>query len=81
MTHSEREAVEKAYGLLWRYLGRNRLVHEARGRLLPIIGQEGQERGIAYVTEKYGPVTDNEMLTSAAEDTPAGAEPASRRGK
>jgi hypothetical protein len=49
-----RDAAEKAYGLLWMYLGHAKLPHEARGQLLAQIGKAGQERGIAYAIAKYG---------------------------
>lgn len=49
-----RSVAERAYGLLWMYLGQDKLAHEARSLLLTQIGQEGQERGIAYAKAKYG---------------------------
>ena len=49
-----RSAAERAYGLLWMYLGSDKLAHEARGHLLTQIGSEGQKRGIAYAKSKHG---------------------------
>lgn len=49
-----RTVAEQAYGLLWMYLGQNKLPHEARGLLLTQIGHEGQKRGIAYAKAKHG---------------------------
>lgn len=63
----------QAYGLLWRYLGTDKLPHRARGILLPLIGQKGQEAGIAFVNEQYGPVTDDEILMAAEEGVKARA--------
>ena len=49
-----RSAAERAYGLLWMYLGADVLAHGARGHLLTQIGSEGQKRGIAYAKAKHG---------------------------
>lgn len=49
-----RSAAERAYGLLWMYLGEDNLAHEARGHLLAQIGSDGQKRGIAYAKAKHG---------------------------
>lgn len=59
-----RAAAERAYGLLWMYLGTDKLPHEARCHLLAQIGQEGQERGIAYAKAKHGE-PDLSKLTAA----------------
>lgn len=51
---SLRAAAERAYGLLWMYLGTDKLPHEARRYLVEQIGSEGQRRGIAYAIAKHG---------------------------
>lgn len=63
-----RAAAERAYGLLWMYLGTDKLPHEARRYLLEQIGSEGQERGIAYAKAKYGEPDLSKLM--AATDTP-----------
>lgn len=51
-----RAAVEKALGLLWRYAGSDKTVHEARLNLLTQLGSEGKKRGVDYAMAKHGPL-------------------------
>lgn len=59
-----RSAAERAYGLLWMYLGTDTLAHEARSHLLTQIGRDGQERGIAYAKAKYGEPQLSKLLAA-----------------
>lgn len=59
-----RSAAERAYGLLWMYLGTDKLAHEARRHLLSQIGSEGQSRGIAYAKAKHGEPDLSKLMAS-----------------
>lgn len=61
--------IEKAYGLLWRYMGSVKEVHEARNILLSMIDRDGQRRGVQYAKENTAPVSEAEILR--LDDDPA----------
>ena len=61
--------IEKAYGLLWRYMGSVKEVHEARNILLSMIDRDGQRRGVQYAKENTAPVSELEALR--VDDDPA----------
>lgn len=54
------DAVERAYGILWRNTGRDSpaMVIAARKELLTAIPKDGQKRGIEYAISIYGPSTE-----------------------
>lgn len=65
-----RAAAERAYGLLWMYVGVDALPHEARRYLLEQLGSEGQERGIAYAKSKYGEPDLSKLLAATGVEKP-----------
>lgn len=58
----ELSEIEKAYGLLWRYMGPNGTVHTARRILLSLIDKDGQRRGVQFAKENTPPVSEAEIL-------------------
>ena len=56
------QAIEHAYGLLWRVHGPHPQVHEARRLLLALIDKDGQRRGIQFALDQIGPTTEAEIL-------------------
>lgn len=61
------EAVETAYGILWRDLSNSSMVIDARRILLAATDKAGQSRGIKAAIEKYGSVTGHEILKATDE--------------
>jgi hypothetical protein len=67
------EALEKAYGILWRDTGQRsaEMSIAARKELFAVITKDGQKRGIEHALAVYGPVTEEEAtLTSEQEEAP-----------
>lgn len=58
-----REALSKAYGLLWRYTPRNKEVSEIRLKLKEQLTNEERKEGIRYAVDLLGPVSTSEILT------------------
>ena len=52
--------VERAYGLLWREPYPSEKAKAARKELLSVLTKGGQERGISYANDIYGPMTPPE---------------------
>lgn len=57
-----RKAVENAYGCLWRSLDLDAKSNHARKLLLAEIDKNGQRRGITYAQQKFGSVSNHEIL-------------------
>lgn len=66
----QREALEKAYGILWRDVTglSAEKCRAARKELLAVLTKEGQKRGIEHALSVYGPTTESEIL--AIDDAP-----------
>ena len=70
--------IEKAYGLLWRYMGSVKEVHEARKILLSMIDRDGQRRGVQYAKENTAPVSEAEILRLDDDSAPDPVKAAAR---
>jgi hypothetical protein len=57
------EALERAYGILWREPMPSQFTADARAMLLSAMTMEAQKRGIAYAIQCYGEVTIPEILS------------------
>jgi hypothetical protein len=57
------EAMERAYGILWREPMPSQFAADARAMLLSAMTMEAQKRGIAYAISRYGEVTIPEILS------------------
>jgi hypothetical protein len=57
------EALERAYGILWREPMPSQFAADARAMLLSVMSKEAQKRGIAYALQRYGEMTTPEMLS------------------
>jgi hypothetical protein len=55
-------AAQRAYGILWRTLTDNKLVHAARKELLDSLSFEERKAGIEWAVKIFGPVTTNEIV-------------------
>jgi len=56
------EAIQCAYGYLWRGMSAGPHEQDARRRLLSIMDKEDQRHGIDAALAKYGPTTTHEVL-------------------
>lgn len=57
------EAMERAYGILWREPAPSQLAIDARAMLLSALGKAAQKRGIEYAIHRYGEPTFVEILS------------------
>lgn len=72
----EAQAIERAYGILWRDVSRGSAEKSvaARKELFAVLTKEGQKRGIEYALALYGPTTEIEVI-DAEEPAPDKSEP------
>jgi hypothetical protein len=56
--------VERAYGLLWRSLSDDPLVHAARKKLRDSLTAEQRKAGVAWAVDACGPMSDSELIAA-----------------
>lgn len=59
---TRQEAVERAYGLLWRDVGCSPHAYRARKILLELLDKDAQRRGIEYALQSVGPIQEHEIV-------------------
>lgn len=64
---------ERAYGRLWRCMTPDPAVHAARRDLHHALDYDGRLRGIAWVLQDGGPVTDAELAAIDMRDGTVGS--------
>lgn len=67
------DAIERAYGCLWQYLGDDKMAHEARRHLFEVMDRSAQKRGIEFARARYGQPSEAQLMAAtdrAFGDTP-----------